>query len=420
MRWFYSRGKKRFDALWDDGVLVSKDVALLSLVSEMTASGQIVSCGAVGPDLPASLETQVAAWGTITEAVSMLNTGGGKFADCPVIPEAIMDSPDNDEAWLMEKASFGGDRSAAGRYAAEQRWKGHAKVENNIAELTVKYQELTIEMDNLKTEINLKGRELASRMQRFGMTDDERSAQRAVFLKPLFEKANALSTERELVGVAIQNDVNEQMSISRPQSVEEKNQNKTEFDDAITEFTTLNDKLIKDIPPHERQNLIVPQPDLKTLEPEKWQKLRNRYVVADDPTLKMNKALRGETPMSAGDKARASEAKWLTSGVAPVPFIVGRSMSLPLSVAKSIKSGLVFESKGYQSSELGMDSKYNRQDQFLGYIFTQMVIKVPKGAHMAHLGYSEVVLRPGRLKIVASKWNGKQLDVVAELLPQEA
>lgn len=25
------------------------------------------------------------------------------------------------------KASFGGDRSAAGRYAAEQRWKGHQK-----------------------------------------------------------------------------------------------------------------------------------------------------------------------------------------------------------------------------------------------------------------------------------------------------
>ena len=28
---------------------------------------------------------------------------------------------------MLEKASFGGDRSAAGRYAAEQRWKGHAK-----------------------------------------------------------------------------------------------------------------------------------------------------------------------------------------------------------------------------------------------------------------------------------------------------
>ena len=420
MRWFYSRGKKRFDALWDDGVLLSKDVALLSLVSEMTANGQIVSCGAVGPDLPASLKTQVAAWGTITEAVSMLNTGGGKFADCPVIPEAIMDSPDNDEAWLMEKASFGGDRSAAGRYAAEQRWKGHAKEENNIGELFVKLEKLTTDIANLNTEIDLKGKELVSRLQRFRITDTELSAQRAVLLTPLFDKYNALRSERELIRVAIQNDENMRMSTARPQSVEETNQNKREFDDAMSEVRTINDKLIKDIPPHERQNLIVPQPDLKTLEPEKWQKLRDRYVVADTPTLKMNKALRGETPMSAGDKARASEAKWLTSGVAPVTFVVARSMSLPLSVAKSIKSGLVFESKGYQSSDLGMESVYNRQDQFPGSIFTHMVIKVPKGAHMAYVGYGEVVLRPGRLKIVASKWNGKQLDIVAELLPQEA
>jgi hypothetical protein len=31
--------------------------------------------------------------------------------------------------YSLEKASFGGDRSAAGRYAAEQRWKNHKKIE---------------------------------------------------------------------------------------------------------------------------------------------------------------------------------------------------------------------------------------------------------------------------------------------------
>jgi len=31
--------------------------------------------------------------------------------------------------YSLEKASFGGDRSAAGRYAAEQRWKGHRKAD---------------------------------------------------------------------------------------------------------------------------------------------------------------------------------------------------------------------------------------------------------------------------------------------------
>ena len=39
---------------------------------------------------------------------------------------------DEEENWLksFHKASFGGDRSAAGRYAAEQRWKGHVKRED--------------------------------------------------------------------------------------------------------------------------------------------------------------------------------------------------------------------------------------------------------------------------------------------------
>jgi len=36
--------------------------------------------------------------------------------------------------YSLEKASFGGDRSAAGRYAAEQRWKGHVKVESPSAD----------------------------------------------------------------------------------------------------------------------------------------------------------------------------------------------------------------------------------------------------------------------------------------------
>ena len=34
---------------------------------------------------------------------------------------------DSDAIRELIKASFGGDRSAAGRYAAEQRWKGHQK-----------------------------------------------------------------------------------------------------------------------------------------------------------------------------------------------------------------------------------------------------------------------------------------------------
>ena len=48
----------------------------------------------------------------------------------PVAPRAIrMAIIDAARKQDLEKASFGGDRSAAGRYAAEQRWKGHVKQE---------------------------------------------------------------------------------------------------------------------------------------------------------------------------------------------------------------------------------------------------------------------------------------------------
>jgi hypothetical protein len=41
----------------------------------------------------------------------------------------LYEESEADQDWIkaLTKASFGGDRSAAGRYAAEQRWKGHQK-----------------------------------------------------------------------------------------------------------------------------------------------------------------------------------------------------------------------------------------------------------------------------------------------------
>jgi hypothetical protein len=41
----------------------------------------------------------------------------------------LFEEEDSESLADIIKASFGGDRSAAGRYAAEQRWKGHAKSE---------------------------------------------------------------------------------------------------------------------------------------------------------------------------------------------------------------------------------------------------------------------------------------------------
>jgi hypothetical protein len=43
----------------------------------------------------------------------------------------LFEEEDSESLADIIKASFGGDRSAAGRYAAEQRWKGHQKKEDD-------------------------------------------------------------------------------------------------------------------------------------------------------------------------------------------------------------------------------------------------------------------------------------------------
>ena len=101
MKWFYSRGNKRFDALWDDGVLSSSDDLLVSAVSQLIEDGEIVSCGVVGPDLPASLDDEVVAWGTISQAVRSVGTGKSRFPVCPVVPEMEMDTDAGTGIWAV-------------------------------------------------------------------------------------------------------------------------------------------------------------------------------------------------------------------------------------------------------------------------------------------------------------------------------
>lgn len=101
MKWFYSRGNKRFDALWDDGVLLSSDDLLVSAVSQLIDEGEVVSCGVVGPDLPASLGDEVVAWGTISQAVRSVRAGKSRFPDCPVAPEMDLESDAGTGIWAV-------------------------------------------------------------------------------------------------------------------------------------------------------------------------------------------------------------------------------------------------------------------------------------------------------------------------------
>lgn len=135
MRWSWEVGGRVETAVWDDGLFVSSSFGLEILADALVASQEIVECGLLGPSRVAGFGDEVVAWGTISEALAQYCNALGfvefiEWAECPVIPE---EENDDDNSFMskvaraLAKASFGGDRSAAGRYAAEQRWKGHVK-----------------------------------------------------------------------------------------------------------------------------------------------------------------------------------------------------------------------------------------------------------------------------------------------------
>lgn len=411
-QWLFSVGGKPRYARWD-GVLDTDSVELREEADALIAQGVMVECAEVGYLRKASFETRVRGWGTITRAVVMVADSGSIEFPFSYFNHSCIEEDD------VEKASFS-SRSEAGRYAANQRWKGNAKQEgapelNGIEQMKSQVKEMQSKVAEIQKEQQKVQKEIARANS---------ITSRRHYLGGLRNKSRFLDGEtRDLFNQiaplieVIQRDADARMSTFRQESRLDTTSTAEEFGDKLYDLQQMSAKV--DASPW-GQDRLHPEPDLQSSEPEKFQKLRDRWVVADDPTLKMNKALRGEAPMTAGDKARASEAKWLTKGVAPEPFVVTRTMSLPLEMAMSIKKGLVFESKGYQASERGIGSIYNRQQQNPGSIHTRMFIQVPEGSHMADVGYGEIILRPGRLKIVASDWDGEQLDVIAELVPQEA
>jgi hypothetical protein len=153
----------------------------------------------------------------------------------------------------------------------------------------------------------------------------------------------------------------------------------------------------------------------------KWKKARDRYVVADTPTLEMNAAMReGPPPYPAGITSRIREANYLTEGVLEQDTILYRNMSLTTEDISKIEPGAVWESKGFQSTQLGQPSSYNRTKPTGGRIQTEVTIRAPKGTHAGNVGYGEVVLRPGRMRVVSREFvpndQGGVLKVVMEII----
>jgi hypothetical protein len=147
-----------------------------------------------------------------------------------------------------------------------------------------------------------------------------------------------------------------------------------------------------------------------------FQKLRDRYVVADTPTLQMNRAARGEIEWTPSLKRRWNEALKLTDGVTTQDAIVSRTMALTPDEAMALRPGTVWESKGFQSTQELTVSRYDRTRDVVGTINVEVLVRVPAGTHAADLGYGEIVLRPGASRVVSARMVDGTLRVVVEVI----
>lgn len=160
---------------------------------------------------------------------------------------------------------------------------------------------------------------------------------------------------------------------------------------------------------------VVDGPDTSSA---KWVKARDKYVVDDDLTLAMNRALRGEDEMTAALRTRVREATHMTEGTLADDALLSRDVLLSAADSLALRPGTVVEALGFQSTSWKEVSGYGvrRQQSLRGTIDVRAVVRAPRGTHAADVGWDEVVLRPGNLRVVSQEWMGDHMRVVMEIV----
>lgn len=90
LEWIVADGGGRYSVVWDDGELDTKLVSVESMAKQLVEEKSFVWCGEVGPRLMAGLDTDVLAWGTIGQALTMLEWTVVTEPPCPIVPETEM------------------------------------------------------------------------------------------------------------------------------------------------------------------------------------------------------------------------------------------------------------------------------------------------------------------------------------------
>ena len=136
-----------------------------------------------------------------------------------------------------------------------------------------------------------------------------------------------------------------------------------------------------------------PETDEKVIE---FNRIRDRYVVADTPTLKMNRHLReGGKP-----NVRSREADKMTkSGTIIKPFGVYRGAVLSQEIVDSLKVGASFSDKGFQSADVTRSGAefYARQrkEKLRGGTGELVTFRMTltTGLNAVNVGFNEIVIK---------------------------
>ena len=148
-------------------------------------------------------------------------------------------------------------------------------------------------------------------------------------------------------------------------------------------------------------------------EGENFDALRGKYVVADKPTLKMNKQLRE----GGGLTQRVKDADKLVSmGVVKQEVGVYRGAILPKELINTIKVGTSFTDKGFQSTDVSKESAefYARvrkengaQGEFVLFRYT-----LKKGLNAVDVHYGEIVVQRNAKITVTKKTKSGEYTII--------
>ena len=139
-------------------------------------------------------------------------------------------------------------------------------------------------------------------------------------------------------------------------------------------------------------------------ETEDFRRLRDKYVVADTPTLKMNRQLRE----GGGLTQRVKDADAMCAmGVIKERVGVYRGAILPQDMVGSLKVGTSFVDKGFQSTDVSKSSAkfYAESRKGDGAEGEQVLFRMTlnKGLNAVDVGYGEVAVQRNATMTVTKK-----------------